>query len=256
MMRRSLILLLFMSAWSCEVHAKAAATQPEVGVDEHLGATLPLDARFSAEDGKPMTLGKLIDKPTILTLNYFRCAGICTPLLNGLVDSLDKLKLEPAKDFQVITVSFDERDIPEMALRKRQNYLKQFHRPFPPAAWRFLTGRNPSIHLLTDAVGFKFKAYGSEFIHAGVILIISPQGQVTRYMYGIDSPPIDLQTALGEALRGQTRPSVIKSLAFCYTYDPAGRRYIVSVTRLVGAFSVLMVLLTVFLAVFWDRKKS
>ena len=139
---------------------------------------------------------------------------------------------------------------------KRQNYLKQFHRPFPPAAWRFLTGKNPSIKLLTDAVGFKFKPFGSEFIHAGVIIVLSPQGQVTRYMYGTEFSPIELQSALGEALRGQTRPSVVKSLAFCYTYDPAGRRYIVSVTRLVGAFSVLMVLLTVFLAVFWERKKT
>ncbi|MCX5795171.1 MAG: SCO family protein [Elusimicrobia bacterium] len=250
------VLFLAMALLPAAHAQQSAAPQPEVGVEEHLGATLPLDARFSDEDGKPITLGKLIDKPTILTLNYFRCAGICTPLLNGLLDSLNELKLEPAKDFQVVTVSFDERDLPEMAKMKRANYLKQFRRPFPPAAWRFLTGKSPSIHLLTDAVGFKFKAYGSEFIHAGVIFILSPQGQVTRYMYGTDFPPIDLQTALGEALRGQTRPSVIKSLAFCYTYDPAGRRYIVSVTRLVGAFSVLMVLLTVFLAVFWERKKS
>ena len=142
-----------------------------------------------------------------------------------------------------------------MAKMKRRNYLKQFRRPFPPAAWRFLTGKNSSIKLLTDAVGFKFKPFGSEFIHAGVIVALSPQGRITRYMYGTEFSPIDLQTALGEALRGQVRPSVVKPLSFCYTYDPAGRRYIVSVTRLVGAFSVLMVLLTVVLAVFWDRKK-
>jgi protein SCO1/2 len=255
-MRDCLLAFFVASTLSCVGNAQPATSQPGVGVDEHLGATIPLDARFADEDGRPITLGKLIDRPTILTLNYFRCAGICTPLLNGLVDSLNELKLDPAKDFQVITVSFDERDIPEMAMRKRQNYLKQFHRPFPPAAWRFLTGKDPSIHLLTDAVGFKFKPFGSEFIHAGVILILSPQGQVTRYMYGTEFAPIDLQTALGEALRGQARASVVKSLAFCYTYDPSGRRYIVSVTRLVGAFSVLMVLLTVFLAVFWDRKKK
>jgi protein SCO1/2 len=237
-------------------HAQAAAAQGEVGVDEHLGATIPLDASFADEDGKPITLGQLIDKPTILTLNYFRCAGICTPLLNGLLDGLNDLKLQPAKDFQVITVSFDERDEPEMAKMKRQNYLKQFTRPFPPAAWRFFTGKNPSIKLLTDAVGFKFKPFGSEFIHAGVIMVLSPQGQVTRYMYGTEFAPIELQAALADALRGQTRPSVVKTLSFCYTYDPVGRRYIVSVTRLVGAFSVLMVLFTVFLAVFWDRKKT
>jgi len=250
--------LLLLAALACAPWARAAAdaAPPEVGVDEHLGATLPLDVRFNDEDGKPVRLGRLIDKPTVLTLNYYRCAGICTPLLNGLVDSLNELKLEPGEDFQVITVSFDERDLPEMARKKRENYLKQLRRPFPPAAWRFLTGKSPSIRLLTDAVGFKFKPYGMEFIHAGVIFIISPQGLVTRYMYGTDFRPVDLQTALGEARVGRTRPSVIRSLSFCYTYDPAGRRYIVSVTRLVGAFSVLMVLLTVFLAVFWDRKKT
>jgi protein SCO1/2 len=105
-------------------------------------------------------------------------------------------------------------------------------------------------------VGFKFKPYGSEFLHPGVIFILSPQGRITRYMYGVSFPPVDLQTALGEARVGQTRPSIIKTLSFCYTYDPVGRRYIVSVTRLVGAFSVVMVLLTVFLAVFWERKKT
>jgi protein SCO1/2 len=254
-MLKFLLAFLIAGVWPSAGHALAAAAQSEVGVDEHLGATIPLDARFADEDGKPITLGKLIDKPTILTLNYFRCAGICTPLLNGLLDGLNELKLAPAKDFQVVTVSFDERDLPEMAKMKRQNYLKQFTRPFPPAAWRFFTGKNPAIKLLTDAVGFKFKPFGSEFIHAGVIFILSPQGQVTRYMYGTDFPPIELQAALADALRGQTRPSVVKTLSFCYTYDPAGRRYIVSVTRLVGVFSVLMVLFTVFLAVFWDRKK-
>ncbi|MBI5240789.1 MAG: SCO family protein [Elusimicrobia bacterium] len=243
-------------AFAAAGRAAPAADRPEVGVDEHLGATLPLEVRFKDEEGRTVTLGRLIDKPTILTLNYYRCAGICTPLLNGLVDALNELKLEPAKDFQVVTVSFDERDIPEMAKKKRQNYLRQLQRPFPPAAWRFLTGQAPEIKVLTDAVGFQFKPYGAEFIHAGVIFIISPHGLLTRYMYGTSFPPVDLQTALDEAVREQTRPSVIKSLAFCYTYDSAGRRYIVSVTRLVGAFSVLMVLLTVFLAVFWDRKKT
>ena len=168
----------------------------------------------------------LIDKPTILTLNYFRCAGICTPLLNGVVEVLNRTKAEPGKDFQVVTVSFDDRDTPEIAAQKRTNYLKEIKRPFPPSAWRFLTGdAAPPRKALADSVGFKFKREGDDFIHAGAIIVLSPKGKVTRYMYGITYLPADLQMAVHEAARGEAQPTINKLLKFCFSYDPAGRKY-------------------------------
>jgi len=213
-----------------------------VGVDEKLGAKVPLDLVLKDEDGQPVTLGTLIDRPTILTLNYFRCAGICTPLLNSMADTADKLPLEPDREFRIITVSFDDRDTPEIANRKRLNYFRQMSRPFPPSAWRFLTGDAASTKKLCDAVGFKFQRQGEDFIHPGVIFFLSPKGKVTRYMYGITFLPADVQMALSEAAQGKVEPTISKLLQICFRYDPQGRRYVFSATRLAGALIILAAL--------------
>jgi protein SCO1/2 len=210
-----------------------------VGIDEKLGATVPLDLVLKAEDGTPVTLRQLIDKPTILTLNYFRCAGICTPQLNGVVEVLNRTEAVPGKDFQVITVSFDERDEPEVAAQKRTNYLSELTRPFPPAAWRFLTGPATTTRALADAVGFKYKQVGDDFVHAAAIIFISPQGKVTRYMYGVTYLPADLQLAALEAARGEAQPTINKFLKFCFSYDPAGRKYVLNTTS-IGATVIIL----------------
>ncbi len=214
-------------------------TAEEVGINEKLGATIPLDLELKGEDGKPVTLRQLIDKPTILTLNYFRCAGICTPQLGGVAEVLNRTKAEPGKDFQVLTVSFDERDEPEVAAQKRTNYLSEITRPFPPAAWRFLTGPATATKALADAVGFKFKRVNDDFVHAAAIIFISPKGQVTRYMYGVTYLPADLQLAAQESARGEAQPTINKFLKFCFSYDPAGRRYVLNTTS-IGAIIIIL----------------
>ncbi len=237
--------------------ARSAVAPLEVGVEEHLGAALPLGLHFTDEDGRSVALGSLIRKPTILTLNFFSCAGICTPLLNGLVDGLNDLPLEAGQAYQVLTVSFDPNDAPLLAKMKRQNYLRQISHPFPAEAWRFLTGQPKNIQALTEAVGFKYKAAPSgQYVHPAVIVILSPKGQITRYMYGIDFPPQDLQMALIEAARGQVRASVVKTLRFCYDYDPAGRVFVSRVTRVVGAASLLLALALIGAFSFRRRRKS
>ena len=218
----------------------------EVGINERLGATIPLDLELKGEDGKPVTLRQLIDKPTILTLNYFRCAGICTPQLNGVAEVLNRTEAIPGKDFQVLTVSFDERDEPEIAAQKRTNYLGEITRPFPPSAWRFLTGPGATTKALADAVGFKFKRAGDDFVHAAAIIFISPKGQITRYMYGVTYLPADLQLAAQEAARGEAQPTINKFLKFCFTYDPAGRRYVLNTTSIGASVIILAALIFVF----------
>ncbi len=230
------------------------ATQPpsftaeEVGIDEHLGATIPLDLVLKDEEGHPVTLRQLVDKPTVLSFNYFRCAGICTPQLGGVAEVLNLTQAEPGKDIQVITISFDERDEPEVAAQKRTNYLGEIQRPFPPAAWRFLTGPGPATKALADAVGFKFKRDRDEFIHAAALIFISPKGRVTRYMYGTTYLPADFQMAAQEAARGEAQPTINKYLRFCFSYDPTGRKVVLNTTAigatlvLLGAGSFLLVL--------------
>lgn len=212
----------------------------EVGIDEKLGAVIPTDLRLNDEAGEEVSLRQLIDKPTVLTLNYFRCAGICTPQLNELARTLNTVDLEPGKDFQVITVSFDSSDTADLAARKRASYLKLLKRPFPPAAWRFLTGDEASTKGLSKVVGFGFKKDQDAFIHPGALIILSPQGKVTRYMYGITYLPADLQMAVGEAATGLARPSISKALKFCFSYDPQGRKYVISFTRIAGSISLLV----------------
>ncbi|MDP1832862.1 MAG: SCO family protein [Geothrix sp.] len=229
-------------------------TPQEVGIDEKLGATIPLDLELKDEDGKPVTLRQLIDKPTILTLNYFRCAGICTPQLSGVAEVLNRTEAIPGRDFQVLTVSFDERDDPEVAAQKRTNYLGEITRPFPPAAWRFLTGPGATTRALADAVGFKFKRVDEDFVHAAAIIFISPKGQVTRYMYGTSYLPADLQLAAQEAARGEAQPTIKKFLKFCFSYDPVGRKYVLSTTTIGATFTILAAVVFLIVLVRRGRK--
>lgn len=233
---------------ACAGLALAAAAQEKplpVGIEEHLGAQVPMDVVLLDEAGKTVTLGDLVDKPTVLTLNYYRCAGICTPLLNGVVDVLKKTDLAAGKDFQVLTVSFDPTDTPDLASRKKANYLKQLPVTFPAEGWRFYTGEAAQTQRLADAVGFQYRAEQSpqgttEYAHPAAIFILSPKGRVIRYMNGITYLPFDLKMAVAEANAGRPGPTVTKLLKFCYSYDPAGRRYELNVTRVAGVATLLL----------------
>ncbi len=216
--------------------SSSAIKPEEVGIDEKLGQVIPLDLVLRDEDGKDVTIRSLIDRPTILTLNYFRCAGICSPQLNGVADTINRTDAQIGKQFRVLTVSFDERDTPEIAARKRSNYLQEVKRPIAPTDWRFLTGDATTTKKLADAVGFKFKAIGADFVHPGALMFLSPKGMVTRYMYGVTYVPADWEMAVQEASRGEVQPTINKWLKFCFSYDPAGRKYALNVTRVAGTF--------------------
>ena len=226
-------------------------TAQEVGIDEKLGQTIPLDLVLRDEDGKPVSLRSLVDKPTLLTLNYFRCAGICTPQLNAVADVANRTDAVPGRDFQILTVSFDERDTAEIAAEKRTNYLAEIKRPFPPSAWRFLTGDAATTRKLADAVGFHFKPLGDGFIHAAAIIVVSPKGTVTRYMYGVTYVPADVQMAALEASRNEARPTIAKFLSVCFGYDPQGRRLVLTVTSVAATVTVVAAVIFV---VFISRK--
>jgi protein SCO1/2 len=230
--------------------APPATPVEEVAIAEQLGRTIALDQPLRAEDGTPVTLAALIRKPTVLTLNYFGCPGLCTAQLQGVVDVLNGTRAVPGTDFQVITVSFDPRDTPAMAAQKRSNYLNEVTRPMPATAWRFLTGSEEATKALAEAVGFKFRRQGDAYLHPAALILLSPKGEVTRYMYGITYLPADLEMAVQEAGLGQARPTISKLLSICFSYDPGGRRYVFRFTRvaascillLAGVFIVILVL--------------
>jgi len=225
-------------------------------IDEKLGSTAALDVVLRDESGNPVRLGQLVDKPTILTLNYFRCTSICTPLLNGLASALNGVELKPGQDFQVITVSFDPTDTAEIAHQKQANYLGEMRRPFPPQAWRFLTGEAQATRKLADSVGFEYRAEGDQYVHPGAIMILTPGGVVSRYIYGISFLAADLQIALQDASAGQVRPTISRIAAVCYTYDPASRTYVFSMTRTVGAATLLCAGAFVLYLVLGRRRRS
>jgi protein SCO1/2 len=218
-----------------------AQSGDRVGVDEKLGAPAPGALTFRDETGQPVTLQSLFGKTTILTLVYYNCPGICTPLLNGLQDTLDRVDLAPGTDYQVITISFDVNDTPSLAAKKRDNYVKLFHQPYPPTAWRFLTGEQAAIDQITDAVGFRYKKEGKDFNHPGVLIVLSPDGRAMRYLEGISFMPFDVKLAVIEATKGKPMPTVNRVLAFCYSYDPQGRRYVFATLKVAGIGTLAVV---------------
>lgn len=215
---------------------------PVVGIVDKLGSTIPLDAVFHGERGETVALKQLFDKPVILALVYYQCPGICGPLLDGLRKVVDQSDLVPGKDYTIVTISFDDRETPELATAKKKNYLASLSKKIPEDGWRFLTGDETSIRRITDAVGFGFKKEGDTFLHAATLIALSPEGKIARYLYGTSFLPLDLQMAVIEASEGKTGTTISKVLKYCFSYDPEGRRYTFNVLKVFGLISIAFVL--------------
>lgn len=227
--------------------AAAAGAQmktADIGIDEKLGSEVALDTPLKDENGNDVTLRQYVDKPTILMFNYFRCPGICPVLINSTVDVVNRMQLEPGKDYRIIAVSFDPTDTPEIAREKKANYLNQVRRQFPPDAWHFLTGSEANTRAVADSAGFNYTRKGDMFVHPGALMVLTPKGIMSRYLYGTTFLPADVAMAVKEAAGGQVRPTISRVLSFCYVTDPQGRGYVFSVTRAAGA--VTLVLASVF----------
>jgi len=230
------VLLVFSSLMSL---AKDSTQKIEIGIDEKIGQTIPLDVEFFDEKGYLVALKDVIKKPTILNFVYYRCPGICSPILIELTTIVNHIDLEMGRDFQILTVSFDEREKPELAAAKRENYFGLLKKQIPDDSWKFLTGDSAAIHRLTDAAGFMFKREGNDFLHAGAIIAVSPEGKIARYLYGTQYLPFDVKMAITEASEGRTGPTITKILSYCYSYNPDGRKYVFDVTRVAGAVILL-----------------
>ncbi len=233
-----------------------AATDPEPpGLTERLGERVPLELVLNDERGQPVRLGDVLDKPTLLALVYFRCPSICSPLLNALSSVVERTGLTPGRDFQLLAVSFDDRDTPALAETKQRNYLAGLSPGFPPDAFRFLTGDAATTKRLADAVGFRFQRTGEDFVHPAVVTVLAPGGKITRYLYGISYLPFDVKMAAAEAAQGRAVPTVTRVLQLCYRYDTVGRGYRLDLPRIFGIITLAaLVPFAAFLVVRGRRK--
>jgi len=208
-------------------------------VSEHLGSKIPLDLNFRDESGNRVRLGDLITGPTIILPVYYRCPNVCFTLQGRMAGALRSLKQHPVDDYRVISFSFDENETPEIAARSKQTYLRAMKAPFPAEGWRFLTGDAGSIRSLTGALGFGFHRQKSDFAHPVVSIVVSGDGTVIRYLYGVTVLPKDLALAITEARSGIAGSSIRKVMDFCFTYDPEGKTYVFNLLR-VSATTVII----------------
>jgi len=234
----------------------AQEKKPEVGIQEHLGKHLPIDLTFQNVNGKTVKFGDLLDKPVLLTFVYYGCPGICNPLLAEVVDVVNHIELEPGKDFKIITLSFNHREDSAKARIWANRHLGLIKRKFSENDWEFLTGDSLSIAKITDAAGFYFKEEGKDFIHAGTIIAVSPEGKISRYLIGTSFNKFDVQMALIDAKSGKTNPTIAKLLQFCYSYDPEGRAYTLNITRIIGTVMLAFIGLFLTVLVFAKKKKK
>lgn len=211
----------------------------EIGIVERLGETIPLDLKFFNEKNDTVTLGSMINKPTVLSFVYFDCPGLCSPLLDGIADVVSKMDLSIGKDFDIITISFNTKDTPEKARQKKLNFVQKMKEK-DRANWFYLTGELENIQKITEAVGFRYKPTGLDFAHPSAIIMLSPQGKITRYLYGITFLPFDVKMAVVEAQKGLARPTSNKLLEYCFAYDTQSKSYTLQFTRLIGAFILIV----------------
>ncbi|HHE06127.1 MAG TPA: SCO family protein [Epsilonproteobacteria bacterium] len=219
-----------------------------LGITEHLGEKVPLDLKFINEKGESVTLKKLMDgKPTMISLNYYRCAGICTPQFNDMAKMLSRLDLAENLDYKVITIGFAEDESYELAAAKKRTMMHAIQRSFVPDAWHFVVGENNSSGILADKVGFTFKKEVSpagvvDYVHPAALIMLSPEGKITRYLNGIEQLPFDVKMALIEAGEGKVGPTIAKNLLYCFAYDPKAKTYIFKWEKIAGAVMTLIML--------------
>jgi protein SCO1/2 len=232
----------------------------QVGIEQRLNEQVPLDLPFRDEAGRDVRLGDYFGgrRPVVLVLAYYGCPMLCTQVLNSLVDGLRGVPPSAGEGFHVVVVSFDAREKPELAAAKKASYVESYGRPGAAGGWHFLTGEQPAIDALTEAVGFRYAydAKHDQFAHGRGVMILTPQGKVARYFFGLDYKPRDLRLALAEASDGKARSTADQLLLLCYHYDASSGTYTPAVMNLVRVAGGLTVLVTGALLVrAWRRER-
>ena len=231
--------------------SRMEAAPPElqdIGIDEKSGSTIPLDLIFVDETGKPVKLEQYFHqgRPVVMQLSYFGCPMLCTLVSNGLVESLNDLSLTMGKDFEVINVSFDPQETSDLAAMKKKSFLEAYNRPAGAASWHFLTGKPEQIKQLTASLGFKYKwvEQSHQFSHPAALMLLTPDGKVSRYLYGVKYDPRTLRLSLVEAGQGKIGTTVDRILLTCFHYDAYAGKYTATamgIMRIAGVLTVIAI---------------
>jgi len=217
-----------------------------VGIEQHLDGQVPPDLAFVDDAGRPIKLGDYFGKkPLILNLVYYNCTMLCGEALAGLSGSMKMIKFDVGNEFDVVTVSFNPKETPEIAAAKKKDFVKRYGRPGAATGWHFLTGPPESINALTKAVGFQYQydEARNQYAHATAIMVLTPQGRISRYFYGVDFPPKDLRMGLVEASHGKIGNAVDQVLLYCYHYDPTIGKYGAVITNMLKIGAGITILL-------------
>ncbi|HEX7697483.1 MAG TPA: SCO family protein [Candidatus Acidoferrum sp.] len=242
---------------TCSLHAQtipgsvgpAAATMPtalqNVGFEPPLNGPMPLDLSFRDETGRSVQLREYFgQKPVVLAFVYYNCPMLCDQVEQGVVGVLRMLSFNPGRDYEVVFVSFDSRETPEMAAEKKKKALVHFRRPETDSGWHFLTGSKESIEAAAKAANFRFSfdAKSSLFAHASGVLVLTPDGHISRYFYGVEYPGRDMRLGLVEASAGKIGTPIDHVLLYCYHYDPTAATYSASILKIIRLGGVLTIL--------------
>jgi protein SCO1/2 len=229
----------------------------EIGIVEHLDAYLPKDIYLINENNERVCLTDLIDKPTVINWVYFRCPGICSPLMEGLAKVMDESDLKPGIDYQVLTISFDPRETIDLGVKKKSNYLKLVNKKDEIAkGWHFFVADSANIVKGTNATGFKYKKTGNDFTHAASICMVSPKGKITRYLNGTSFLPFDFKMAVIESQKGMSAPTINKIMQYCFSYDPVGQAYVLNVTKISGTLILFFAVVFFLILIFKPKRKN
>lgn len=242
------------------VNPVAKTDDVEIGVVEHLDELLPDSIFLINENGEKVLLADVIDKPTIINFVYYRCPGICSPLMEAVANVMDKSEMIPGKDYQVLTISFDPSETIDLGIRKKANYLNLMTNPVKveeaKTGWLFFTSDSASILRATNATGFKYKRTGNDFLHAASLTVVSPEGKITRYLNGMYFLPFEWKMAIVEASKEQSGATLNKVLRYCYSYDPVGQTYVMNVTKISGTIILFFAAVLLLFLVFKPKRKK
>ncbi len=238
---------------------KLPADLEDVGITQNLEAQIPLDLEFTDERGRAMRLSDYVvgDKPVLLSLVYYECPMLCTLVLDGMVRVLQGMDWVPGEQFEIVTVSIDPGETPALASEKKKNYLRSYGRPEAGRGWHFLTGEAEPIRRLADSVGFRYRYVedSGEFAHPAALFVLTPDGKLSRYLFGVQHDPRTLRLSLVEAAEGRIGSPVDKFLLYCYRYNPEEGRYTPVALRMMRVGGILTVLvLGGMLGTFWLRE--
>jgi protein SCO1/2 len=228
----------------------------EIGIIEHLDEFLPEDIFLTDENNQRVRLTDLIDKPTVINWVYFRCPGICSPLMEGIANVMEKSDMVPGVDYQVFTISFDPSETIDLGIRKKDNYLNLVNKKESISkGWHFFVSDSASIAKGTYATGFRYKKTGLDFTHAASICVVSPKGKITRYLNGTSFLPFEFKMAIIESSKGMSSPTINKIMQYCFSYDPIGKAYVLNVTKITGTLILFIAFLFFMVLIFKPKRK-